>query len=986
MEPLDFMAAVLPPPGNGRYCVVELTKKKEHVYVDDLQEAQSKINIWKQNNYDIYFALGTFGSDDTRIAKNVQMVKCIAVDVDCNHPKDIPDEEGNIKPKAYPSAQAAAKAILEFSDEVGLSDLGSPWMVASGGGVHAYWPFKEAVDKEEWKPVAEGFKRLCNQKKLAIDNTITGDASRVLRVPDTINTGIKNKKKVREITNVRFKNEGDFFEFEDIRSLVEKHLVGTAYETVTKPRSSLVIPGVPLPSTSATTVKLFENSITKFKIIAQKTADGIGCGQLDHYVNNATDDGMEPLWRGLLSIAQKCEDGTRAAIWLSKLHPYDEGRMNEKLSQIKGPYPCTKLDSENPGVCPNCIHWGKITNPLALGRTAAVTTAEKIVEVVERINNKQETKSYKRPETPRGYAYGERGGVFMEKEDEDANGNKMKKQVMILPYDLFPVDILNTAGDHTIHMIAMRPSGAQTVTMPQKAIVSKDETVKSLASQNIVSSFGAGNDKNLADYVRACVEKMSTEKTPIKVPASYGWQNDDTFVFAGRIYAAHQAPIAVPMPGLENIVANTQPTGTLDGVRAFINLLIRKKMYGHLSVILMGAASPLMRFTGIYGLTIHCGSTESGTGKSLALEGAASIWGHPVHYRTGKSTSPVAMQQRLGLFNSCPLVTDEITSKNRKDFEWFSEFLLDMTEGRGKERMESGSNKERINLSTWMAMAIMSSNTHVVDHLTGERKHAAEGELRRLIEFVMDEELTWEPEEIVLLKSLAHNYAVIGDLLAQYFVDNVQELKHFVPSCVQRAYTEFGATNDERFWMAGIGAQLAVGVILGAGKLDALNFPMPEIIQDMHKRLAYMRSSIKGGKRSAEDVLNGFIAEYWGHFVIVNYGDKTGISAIMGDGAMISKETTKSKVMGRVENGVTPGCKDFFIEERLLKSFCSTMSFGYADFKRHIERQYIVSYMSKKDMMSKTSGPPMRLSVMKISRREDEADEVIARAIPLEKS
>jgi len=978
MEPLEFMAAVLPSPGNGRYCVAELTKKKEHVYVDDLQEAEAKINQWKKNGYDIYFALGTFGAEDTRVAANVQMVKCIAVDVDCNHPKDIPDENGVIKPKAYPSAQAAAKAILDFCDEVGLSDLGSPWMVASGGGVHAYWPFTDAVDKEEWKPVAEGFKRLCNQKKLAIDNTITGDASRVLRVPDTINTGVKGKKKVRETTNVRFKNEGDFFEFEDIRGLVEKHLVGTAYETVTKPRVSLDIAGTPIAS-SGTTVKLFENSVTRFKIIAEKTANGTGCGQLDHYVNNASDDGMEPLWRGLLSIAQKCEDGPKAAIWLSKLHPYDEGRMHQKLSEIKGPYPCTKLDSENPGVCPGCMHWGKITNPLALGRATAVTTTEKIVEI--------DKKEYKRPEPPRGYAYGERGGVFMEKEDLDANGNKMKVQVMILPFDLFPVDILRHEKEHTVHFMANLPDGAESIDIPMRSTMEKGaEAIKLLAAQRVISSFGSGNDKNLADYVRACVEKMNMEKTPLKVPTSYGWQKNNTFVFAGKIYTAHKAPITVPMTGLENIVNNTQPTGTLENFRAFINLLIRKKMYGHLSVILMGAASPLMRFTGIYGLTVHCGSTESGTGKSLALEGAASIWGHPVHYRTGKSTSPVAMQQRLGLFNSLPLVTDEITSKNRKDFEWLPEFLLDMTEGRGKERMESGSNKERINLSTWMAIAIMSSNTHVVDYLTGERKHAAEGELRRLIEFVMDEELKFEPEEIDIIKSIANNYGVVGEILAQYFVDHVDSLQELVSNCIKRAYTEFNATNDERFWMAGLGAQMAAAILLGPKHTGALDFPMTEIIADMHKRIDYMRSTIKGGKRAAEDVLNGFIGEFWGKFVIVNYGDKTGLSAIMGDGSMVSKETTKSAIMGRVENGKTSGCKDFYIEERLLRAFCSNMSFGYADFKRQMEKQYTVSYMSKKDMLAQTSGPPMRVSVIKISRRENEADEIIARAISVDKT
>ena len=74
MEPLDFMAAVLPPPGNGRYCVAELTKKKEHFYVEDLQDAQTKIEAWNKNSYDIYFALGTFGTENKRVQTNVQYI------------------------------------------------------------------------------------------------------------------------------------------------------------------------------------------------------------------------------------------------------------------------------------------------------------------------------------------------------------------------------------------------------------------------------------------------------------------------------------------------------------------------------------------------------------------------------------------------------------------------------------------------------------------------------------------------------------------------------------------------------------------------------------------------------------------------------------------------------------------------------------------------------------------------------------------------
>lgn len=970
MNPLDFMAAVLPPPGNGYYCVVELTKKKDHVFAETLEELEPTLDKWKLQGNDIYFALGTFTDGINRKATNVNMVRCIAVDVDCNHPKDIPDAEGNIKPKAYPSPKLGFEAIQKFADEVGLSGLGQPWFVHSGGGVHAYWPLKEALPVAEWKPIAESFKRLCFTKGLQIDANVTGDASRVLRVPGTLNNGVKNDRKVRAVTNVRFMNSGDVFDVEDIKALVTKHLVGTAYENKATPPANVVeLPGIRPTAPSSTQVKLFENSVTKFRTIVEKSKAGVGCGQLANYMENAKEDGMEPIWRGLLSIAQKCEENEKAVVWLSQMHPYDEDRMNTKLREIKGPYPCTKFDSENPGICVDCKHWGKITNPLALGRETAIETVAKEIEV------KIESTARKilRPEPPKGYAYGAQGGVYIEKDDEDANGNKVKRQVMLIPFDLFPVDILNLGGEHIVHMLSVRNNDAKTITMPQKSIVSKDETMKHLANQNIIASFGAGNDKNLYDYVRACVEKVSVEKTPVKVPTSYGWQEDDTMVFAGKIYTK-DGNIPVPMPGLENIVANTQPTGSLQQWCAVMHLFVRKKMWKHLSVMLAGAGSPLMRFTGMYGITYHCGSTDSGTGKSLALEAAASVWGHPVHYRTSKSTSPVAMQQRLGLLNSFSLVTDEITAKNRKDFSWFSELLLDMTEGRGKERMESGSNKERMNLSTWRSNAITSSNTYAVDHLTGAQEHAAEGELRRLLEFAMNDVLSWEPDEIETLKTLANNYAVAGHAFVEYMVRNVDTLHKIVSEVVTRMYREYKATNDERFWMAGIGATVAACILLGSEYAGIISIPVQPIIDEYRRVLNYMRTAIKTGSRSAEDVLNKFTQEFYGNFIVVKFSYSDGVLAELGNGGAIDASTTRSKVMGRVEHGVVVGFTDYFIEERLLKSFCSTMSFGYADFKFQLESQFAVSYVSKKDMMAKTKGPQMRVPVMKISRRTDEED------------
>ena len=72
---------------------------------------------------------------------------------------------------------------------------------------------------------------------------------------------------------------------------------------------------------------------------------------------------------------------------------------------------------------------------------------------------------------------------------------------------------------------------------------------------------------------------------------------------------------------------------------------------------------------------------------------------------------------------------------------------------------------------------------------------------------------------------------------------------------------------------------------------------------------------------------------------------------------------------------------DYYIEETLLKAYCATMSFGYAAFTKQLADTpgFMVERM-KKDMTSKTKGPPMRVNALKIRRRSGDWD---AEALPL---
>ena len=953
MKSQEFLATVLP--SSGKYCACELsTDKKEHVFVDDIDSLYKVAVDFSQRGLDAYFALASFG-ESSRLSKNAVKMRALFLDIDCGVGKD------------YDSKQAAAAALGTFLSETSLIDLGEPYVNDSGGGLHVYWPLNEDADISVWKPVAENLKRLCKQKGFNIDFGVTGDASRVLRVPDT------NNYKKEKPRLVRIKVQGKTFDIERINTILKDLLTVTYEETSAL---TLNIPVSRPKETGATSVKLLENSSTFFKNIDAKKD---GCLQLEHYKKHAADDGMEPLFFNIVSWAKKCDDGFEWANKLGAMHPYDADRIQTKWNSTKGPSPCLKLDEVNPGVCTGCPHFGKITNPLVWGRELKTDNTEKEIvmermatEEVEEITAPTVTK----PVPPRGYSYGQNGGIYVDKTEEDSQGNKTRKQIMLLPYDMFVVDILNRNGDHIVHMVACRPEGAIDILLPQRAVVSKDETVKALASQNIIASFGSGNDKNLSDYVRACVEQASANKKAIKVPNNCGWQEDKTFVYNSHIYTPTGKKIFVPTPGLENINQHTQPSGTLDGWKDVINLFIKREIWNILTMGLVGPASLLMEFSGFNGMTYHLGSSDSGTGKSLALSIAESFFGQPGMYRVGQATSAVALQQRQGILGSLPLVTDEITAKNRGDFEWLPTFLLDQSQGKGKERMESNANKERLNVLNWKSTALLTSNTHVFDFLGGMRKHASQAEMLRVLEECPTIKLEWNDAESMTLDQLKTNYGVVGDILITWMVQNQEIVKDVFKKTHEMLKKEFSTTNDERYWSAGNAAVVSVTILLGSKYSNVIDIPVKPVIEILRGMVDRARLVVFGARKSAEDVLNAYTRENYGKFIVVKNFNGV-LQATLGEGGIVDQSITRSQVAGRVDRGLNPGWIDYYIEEQLLRSHCVSMSFGYSTFKKQMEalKGFKVSYIEKKNMLSKTKGPSMRVNVMQISRRIDEEDE-----------
>ena len=947
MKSQEFLATVLPT--SGAYCAVEIsTAKKEHVFVQTIDELYNAAMAFDSKGYNSFYALATFNDKGKRLTENALKIKSLFLDIDCG--------DG----KGYATKADAADALDTFLSTTALAELGTPWVISSGGGLHVYWAFTEEVDIAVWKPVAENLKRLCVKQGLKIDAMVTGDASRILRVPDTSNYKQAKPRKVK----IMIESSPKTFNFETISSALKEKMNGSAYAGL----PALQLAGQrPKAIPNANSVTLIENSFTLMSNIGDK------CGQINYYREHASQDGMEPLWRGILSIAKYCEDGEEEGLALSALHPYELERHAQKWQAIKGPYACIKLDEANPGVCETCPHFNKITNPLSLGREINTNTEAKEI-IIESAEPQAEQIVISKPTPPRGYTYGAKGGIFMDKMLEDEDGKKARKQIMLLPYDLFAMDILNNGGDHLAHMVAFRPEGPIDILIPQRAVVSKDETVKHLANQNIIAAYGSGNDKHLFEYVRACVEYASANKRPIKIPNNCGWQSDKSFVYNSTVFYENGKETYVPTPALDNINQSTKPVGTIDNWKKVFNMLIARGEWQVLAMALVGQASLLMNFTKFNGCVYHLGSSESGTGKSLSLELAASFFGHPEGYRVTQSTSIVASQQRQGLLNSLPFIIDETTSKSREDFEWLPEFLLDLTQGKGKDRMKQGSNEERINTSSWKLLVLLSSNTHVMDFLSGSRKHASQGEMFRLLELQLTKKLKWNPEEEATLGLLKENFGAVGRELIRWLVKNHDVAKALVKENQERIKVEFEANADERYWTAGNACVITVLQLLGKNYANLIDIPKGPIIDVLRLMVYSARGIIHGSVRTPEDILNAYTREFFGKFVVVKAVEGA-ISAMLGGGKEVDQSLTRSDVAGRVEHEMIPGHIDYFIEEQLLKNHCVGMSYGYSDFKEGLEKlpNYKVKYM-RKDMLSKTRGPTMRVNVMHISRPVSEND------------
>ena len=959
----------MPPEGHGLYCAANL-QRKTHKFspllgdlslaLDALTLAADTSGILNSKEAGAFFALATYETALSRKAANTSHLRCIYLDIDCGG--------GD---KCYTSKKEGVTALIEFLRTTGLDTLGVPWMVDSGGGVHVYFPFHDALTYAEWLVVARAFKATAARLGFRIDMTVTDDAARVLRVPDSKNY------KLGHTRPVTLKQEGAIFDPNAILALLD----APAAVAARVPAIQHVVPDSPLMQA------LTQHHATYFKDILIKTVNGTGCGQLAHYMNNATDEGMEPLWRAGLSIAQKCEDGAKACVRLSEMHPYDTERMNAKLATILGPYACTKFDTINPGVCTKCRHWGRITNPLALGRRVLrAGTPEPTETIVDdgsgnigggatTSGTAQATAAYISaiPAPPYSFFYGVDGALYRSVDVYDKKGVVTEtNDVKVLPYTFYMESCMRELSVHISRFVAIRGGTTTHIAISNENIGSQDMMIKELARQNVIASTGKGNDTHLYAYVRAQMTHAGDTNTVIHVPPRYGWQPDGGFA-VGNTVMGTTSDYTFSSDKLHNLIQSTETRGTLEGWQAYVKMCQDKKLYGVLAGMMTAFASPLMEWAGVGtpAMVLHACHEKSGYGKTTSLHLAASVWGDPSSFPVRPATSERTMLQRAGMLGNLPLLVDEITSVARADKNFLPTLVYNYAQGGHKLKGSGSGNKELADDLFWRAFAYITSNEPLMEKMLAARDTTSFGEIMRVLEWHPTEAIVWSDSERTLKYALSENYGIAGRIYAKWLVENKETAQAVLASVTERWRLYIGASDVERFWTSGVGALLAAATLCGPKYANIFPFETLPLSKEYARWVGAARTLIGNNIRDAVDLLNAYTREFHGQFIKFDRKDKEkGGMALFSNGESPNSMSARGRIAGRVEYNINKGWIDYYIDVSTMKRYVSERNISYEGFKKELmASDGLVVKEKRKDLLARTSGPELVTLCLCISKQ-----------------
>jgi hypothetical protein len=906
-----FLALVLPQLSQGEhYCTfgIKIVNDKEQIqqrFVTSIEEISTTADSLTQEKFNVFYAMAKYGDPKNgRTATNALFLKSFFIDLDCGPGKPFTDLGDGLQ------------ALKSFCK---ATKLPRPTIVKSGLGAHVYWVMDKELPRVEWRKYAERLKELCVEHKFDVDPAVTGEAARVLRVPETLHLKDPTNPIMVEVLSV-----APTMSFEQVQDLLQPTEDVLAVLDKAEFRRPM----------DAVTLALIGSSQARFRTILIKSVEGTGCKQIAYIFDNQ-DTLEEPLWRAGLSIAQQCVDRDKAIHAISSQHPeYSHSITEKKANETKGPYTCETFKKLNPSGCEGCEL--KITSPIQIGKE--IVEAEEADNVVTDLEPEtKESKTYVIPKFPFPFFRGKGGGVYHHTKDKDGND----VDDIIYPYDFYVVKRMQDPdlGETLLLRLHLPKDGVRDFIMPLASVLSKEKFISTVASFGI-TALGKKQD-SLMYYVAKWVEDLQMSSQAEKAHRQFGWLEDESGIIIGdREIRATETVYSPPSSPTLPHVPMFQTKGDFHEWRDVINIYGREGMEYRAFAFFMGFGTMLMKFTALDGFLLNLVSKESGSGKTTILHAINSIYGRPKELLLSPKDTYNARMGRLGVMQSFAVTMDEITNMPP---EQMSQQAYDVTSGRGKNRYKQHENAERNNHTKWQTGMITSSNRYLTDALLSI-KGFPDGELKRILEVNVKpdphDDATWARAHF---GRLMNNYGHAIEPFAQALVGQLPMVKAKMEEVQLRIDQAAGIRNSERYWA--LMASLAVTGGTIAKTLGLHNIPIKPVFNYAVNLITDTRIRTREYMFDNDEFLGGFLQRHF-HEILVIKGEKDARSGL-DHGPM---REPRGALTARYE----PDTKMLYVVVRTFREDCAKVMSNFEEVIAPYKKSKALVEIKKKRMTTGT--------------------------------
>jgi len=936
MSRSTFFSLVLPP--TGSICITGLMSDKsgppKQRFFESPEAAEPYITALGDEGREVYFGCATYADPKgQRTAKNTEGFKSFYIDIDC----------GPGKP--YASHKDGLTALGDFLTE---SKLPMPTIVDSGRGFHGYWTLNAPISYNEWRPVADAFKKLMDELKFETDPAVTADGARILRIPGTFNN--KDRENPKEVTVVKF---ADPIEFAEFKQLV--HAVDTASGDFIPPMDDVT--RALLRSSEANFSKIMKRSLKEMEVTEtveiitenkdgskssktakQKVMRSQGCAQLAHaHIQQATLP--EPLWRAALSIAAHCVDASTAIHIISQKHEeYDPVETHEKAEGTKaaGPHLCKTFQKLNPALCLTCPLKGKINSPISLGSTIIPATATDNIR--EQIWH-EGLKEYVDVDIPLSYPAPwlrpKHGGVALKGALQglpgaESEGDEEPEESLVYANDIWVKKrLIDPTYGEVLQIARILPKDGMKEFMAPVALISKKDKCQEILSSHGIATLDRRMDL-LRRYIVDWMHLLQNQNSAEHARSQFGWHDNDTrFVIGSREITRDGTVLFSPPSSVtEDIAPLYSSKGTLEMWRTIANIYDAVGNEARAFALFASFGAPLYKFFGLGSPIIHLTNSASGVGKSTAQMVGNSVWGHPVDTLLNENDTNAAKQHRAGVLNNILFTVDELTNIAPEEI---SDFIFRFSFNRGRNRMQSQINAERKNNTTYATIGITSGNNSLYDSVKSH-KSSSEGEMYRIIEIqvLKDESLTKEQSDYYFNQLLLENYGLAGEELMKYVTANLEAVKVMLFE-EQKSFDKLaGFMQKERYYSACCAAAITGAKI--AHRLGLHNIDVDRVRNWLIQTMTSVTVTVtETSNDDATNLLGRFLNENLRNTLVIE-----GIAKVI-DGVTLPRSEIQRPV-GDLVIRYEPDTHKIFVSISKIRSWCTAQRIPFDGLRENLKR------------------------------------------------